>query len=121
MNEQTVHFLLIATYTLLGVGLLMILVSTILQIIRDWKGALRGIVGAGVLLVLMGLAYILEPASQPAVLVQEALHASFLASEQESAVQVVRCAGAILQGTYMLAGLTVLSLIFSEVYRWIRG
>ncbi len=109
-TEEVADVLIRIAEVLLLLGIASIVFSLVMEAVRDYRQFLYKVGGLVVLALLVGLGYLLEPASQPEYLVEQV----------GGSVEVVRWAGALLRTTYILGGFTVLAVVGSEVYRLFR-
>jgi heme A synthase len=102
-----IEFGLYATYALLGISVLMILVFSISKIAGDPAGAKTGIIGLVGLAALLGISYVLSTGDDATTLFEKL-------NITEGTSHYV---GAALFSFYLLGALTILAIIFAEVNR----
>ena len=96
-----------ATYALIGIGILAILIFSLAKVAKDPAGAKSALVGIVGLLVVGGLAYALSTGSD----------ATTVFKKLEISEGTSHWVGTGLIGFYILAALAILSILYVEVSR----
>ena len=107
-EENLVNLGIIVTYILVGIAVVGILYFSVSNIVKNPTAAKSALIGVGGLVVIFGLTYAMSSGSDAA---------SFSKPDNIITEGTSKLVGMGLASFYVLAGLTVLSIIYSEVTR----
>lgn len=101
-----VDIMIYVAYALLGLAVVTAIVMPLIKSIGDPKSLLGGLVGILILLVIYGIAYAISQGDVTPVYMKFEVDAS-----------LSRIVGASIISMYILLGLSVLGIVFSEIYK----
>jgi hypothetical protein len=104
MSETVINIGIVATFVLLGLAALLVIVFAILQLFANFKKAKGGLIGLAALALILFLSYLMSTSE---------------AYETVGPVTSQWIGGGI-TATFILIGLAFLAAVFTEVYKLIR-
>lgn len=108
MNDSLINIGIIITYILIGITVLSILVFSVSNIVKNPGAAKSALIGLGGLAVIFGITYLLSTGSD----------AEMYSKPQDIVTEgTSKIVGMGLASFYILAGLTILSILYVEVTR----
>ncbi|MFC2123914.1 hypothetical protein ACFLU5_03800 [Bacteroidota bacterium] len=101
-----VDIMIYVAYALMGVAVIAAIVMPLVNSLGDPKSLLKGVIGIVFLLIIYGIAYVISQGDVTSVYMKFGVDAA-----------MSKMVGASIISMYILVGLSVLGIVFSEIYK----